>query len=156
MVKQNEIIFGDCSDLERPVLREAFKWVKLQLSASQMVDRDRVSAPALAPYIRHASLFKLVMEDSVVTDYHASVLASHIADNIKEISGKSGRSTLPEGLFERWRITAQYLTEKRTPFRTRTKVFGKEHKEGESLVVPISQGGELTHALVFTEYWLED
>ncbi|NVJ71602.1 MAG: hypothetical protein HWE08_14705 [Alphaproteobacteria bacterium] len=156
MLRQNEIIFGHCSDLERPVLREAFKWVQSHWSASQMVDRNEINAPALAPYIRHASLFKLVIEHGVVKDYHASVLASHIADNIKEISGKSGKCTLPAELFERWRITAQHLIELRRPFRTRTKVFGKEHKEGESLVVPVSQHDELSHALVFTEYWLED
>ncbi|NVJ96613.1 MAG: hypothetical protein HWE25_00580 [Alphaproteobacteria bacterium] len=148
-----DVKFGDCHNLERPLLAEAYQWVQARLGEKDMLERKEVSGPKLAPFIRHASLFELIIEDGQVKDYMACVLASHIADNIQEISGHMGKETLPPDLFERWRITAQHLIEDGHCFRTRTKVFGKENKEGESLIVPVSTEGKLTHALVFTEYW---
>jgi len=155
MLQVQDVIFGRCEDLSRPILIKAFEWVQSRLAANGMVPRCDVSGPNLAPYIRHASLFELVIVNGEVQDYHARVLASHIADNIQEISGRTGKETLPDELFERWRITAQHLIEKRHPFRTRSQVFGKENKNAESLIVPASENGELTHALVFTEYWFD-
>ncbi|SDD92585.1 MULTISPECIES: hypothetical protein [Kordiimonas] len=155
MRQVQDVIFGECADLSRPILAEAYQWVLEHLAADGMVPRSDVSGPKLASFIRHASLFELVIEDGQVQDYHARVLASHIADNIQEISGRTGKDTLPGELFERWRITAQYLIEHRRPFRTQSQVFGKENKNAESLIAPVSEDGELTHALVFTEYWFD-
>lgn len=148
-------MFGECEDLTRPILKKAYQWVEPQLTTERTLPRSAVSGPSLVRFIRHASLFELKMEDGQVTDYHARVLASHVAENTQEISGRSGRETLPDGLFERWRMTAQYLVEARQPFCTQSQVFGKEHKNAESLVVPVTENGQLGLALVFTEYWFD-
>lgn len=155
MQQIQDVIFGKCEDLSRPILAEAYQWVLERLATDGMIPRSDVSGPKLAPFIRHASLFELVILDGQVLDYHARVLASHIADNIQEISGRTGKETLPQELFERWRITAQYLIDCRHPFRTQSQVFGKENKNAESLIAPVSEDGNLTHALVFTEYWFD-
>lgn len=153
MQEARDVRFGDCRDLNRPILAEAYRWVSDRLNENGMLERTEVSGPKLAPFIRHASLFELQIENGIVKDYLACVLASHIADTIQEISGHRGSDTLPPGLFERWRITAQHLVEEKHCFRTRTRVYGKEYKEGESLIIPVCTGEKLTHALVFTEYW---
>lgn len=149
-----DVIFGSPHELIRPVLREAYAWARPLLSADGMLARNQVSPANLAPFIRHASLFEIITVCSVVTDFRAKVLASHIADNMFEISGLSGRDSLPEALFERWRLTGQKLIDDRKSLRTRSQVFGKEHKNAESLIIPVTEDGELRFGLVFTEYWL--
>lgn len=154
MEEISDIRFGTCDSLERPILKGAHIWVDRRLDRAGLMRRDQISAPEMTAFIRHVSLFYLdVDETGTVTDFHARVLASHVADNIAEITGQSGRDSLPTVLFSRWRRTAQRLIDTRQSFRTRTQVYGKEHKQGESLVVPVLEHGDLNHALVFTEYW---
>ena len=155
MFQVPEVKFSGCEGVSRPILANALEWVQSRLEADGMVPRCDVSGPNLAPFIRHASLFELIIENGLVQDYHARVLASHIADNIQEISGRTGKETLPAELFERWRVTAQHLIDTGHPFSTRSQVYGKENKNAESLIVPVSENGRLTHALVFTEYWFD-
>lgn len=156
MQEIGDVKFGECRNLERPVLAEAYRWTLERLGPDGMLEKSEVSGPKLAPFIRHASLFEIILEDGKVQDYVACVLASHIADNLQEISGHRGSETLPPQLFERWRITGEHLMDKRACFRTRTHVYGKDNKKGESLIVPVTTDGNLTHALVFTEYWRID
>jgi len=154
MKEISDIRFGTCDGLERPILKGANKWVGRRLDREGLLRRDQISAPEMTAFIRHVSLFYLHIDGAdCVTDFHARVLASHVADNIAEITGQSGRESLPPELFDRWRRTAQRLIDTRLSFRTRTQVYGKEYKQGESLIVPVLEHGDLNHALVFTEYW---
>lgn len=149
-----EVFYGDCDDLTRPILKQAYAWTQERLSENGMLDRYHVRPQFLAPFIQHASFYKFLVEDGKVVDFQAKVLASQIADNVVEISGKWGKAHLPAPLFERWLTACNHTYRLKAPFSTRSQVFGKEHKRAESLSIPVTDRGSLTHALVFSEYWV--
>ncbi len=151
-----EVRYISAEELTRPVLRQALAWTQERLDPDGMLDRAHVSAPKLAPFIRHASFFEFFITDGKVTDFVAKVLASEIAETTIEISGRTGRENLPVPLFERWRIAGQFLVDHGKIFATQSQVYEKEHKNAESLIVPVKNDGILDHSVVFTEYWVTD
>ncbi|MFC4348122.1 hypothetical protein ACFO5Q_09725 [Kordiimonas lipolytica] len=151
-----EVRYISAQELTRPVLIKARAWAQERLDTDGMLDRAHVTAPKLAPFIRHASFFEFFIADGQVTDFVAKVLAGEIAETTIEISGKTGRNHLPAPLFERWRTAGQHLIDHGKMFATQSQVFEKEHKNAESLIVPVKNDGVLDHSLVFTEYWVTD
>ncbi|NVJ96614.1 MAG: hypothetical protein HWE25_00585 [Alphaproteobacteria bacterium] len=154
VLEKVSVEYGAPDALTRPLLKEAFAWVCENMSDDGTLDKSCVSAPLLAPFIRHISLFEFVIIGGKVTDFRAKVLASIVADNIFEISGRYGKENLPRPIFERWLLACQTLVDKECAFSTSSAVFGKAHRRVESLSVPVRDSrGILNHGLVFTDYW---
>lgn len=150
-----EVIYGAPEDVSRPLLKDAYAWTIERLAEDGTLDRSFINAPQLAPLIRHVSLFEFMMDGDTVVDFKAKVLASVVANNIFEISGRYGKENLPAPLFKRWLFACQKLYDDKQGFCTKSSVYRKSHKSVESLSIPVRENGALNHALVFTDYWVD-
>ncbi|MCJ9429599.1 hypothetical protein [Kordiimonas marina] len=141
--------------LLRPLLQTADKWLQPRLNAEGMLERSAFTPNDIRDFISNASLFDLIIKDGKLVDFYARVLATHVANDLHEMTGQYGRESLPPELFRRWLAIGQYAIDLRKPFCARASVLGRQNKRTENLVIPVIKDGAFTELLVFSEYWYE-
>jgi len=155
MSKPVDLTFEAPYTLLRPLLQSADEWLQPRLNAEGMLERGAFSPRDIKDFISNASLFDLIVENGKLVNFYARVLATHVADDLYEMTGKYGREDLEPELFRRWLAIGQYALNLKKPFCARASVLGRQNKRTENLIIPVIKHGAFTELLVFSEYWYE-